>query len=242
LKTGLGRPGRAPRWLTYAFVGAALAAGAPLGLMAVRLAGWPGLSLDSVRRELAGDRATYLYVTLSTVVVFTTFGSILGKQADALVALSRTDALTGLGNALAFGDGLRQEVAHVDRYGEPLSLLLVDVDGLKAINDRGGHGEGNRALQAVARALRTGARAADLPARVGGDEFALLAPSTPGAAAAALGDRIRALVAGETPRGLTVSVGVATLDAADGGGHLWERADAALYAAKRKGRDRVEVV
>jgi len=231
-----------PRSLVYGLIGAALAIGAPLGLLAVRLAAAPGHPLHSVHQELEQDRVTYLYVTLSTAAVFASFGVVLGRQADALVRLSRTDALTGLGNPLAFVDRLQQEVSHSHRYGEPLSLLLVDVDGLKSINDQGGHGAGNRALQAVARALRTGARAADLPARVGGDEFALLTPGTPLPAAAALAERIRALVAREAPDGPTVSVGVATLDTARGdGADLRDRADAALYEAKRKGRDRVEV-
>jgi diguanylate cyclase (GGDEF)-like protein len=233
-------PGR----LAYALVGAALAIGAPLGLLGVRLAGSGGADPDAVRRELRSDRATYAYVTVSTVLVFASFGWVLGRQADALLVLSRTDPLTGLGNTLAFEERLEQEASRAARYGEPLSLLLVDVDGLKSINDRHGHGAGNRALQAVARALRTGARATDLPARVGGDEFAMLTPSTPGPAAAALGERIRALVAGEQQDGLTVSVGVATLDEARASEArvLLDGADAALYEAKRLGRNRVVVV
>jgi diguanylate cyclase len=197
-----------------------------------------------VRRQLQADRSTYLYVTVSTAVVFASFGYVLGRQAEALVALSRTDPLTGLGNPLAFEDRLEQETSRVARYGEPLSLLLLDVDGLKSINDRHGHAAGNRALQAVARALRTGARAADLTARIGGDEFALLAPSTSRPAAAALGERIRALVAGDGVDGLTVSVGVATLEGAHAShpDSLREGADHALYDAKRAGRNRVAAV
>lgn len=233
-----------PRRLTHALIGAALAAGAPLGLLGVRLVGSGRRDPDAVRRELQADRGTYVYVTVSTGLVFAAFGWILGRKADALVALSHTDPLTGLGNTLAFEDRLEHEAARAARYGEPLSLLLVDVDGLKSINDRHGHGAGNQALQAVARALRTGARATDLPARVGGDEFAMLTPSTPGSAAAALGERIRALVAGERQPGLTVSVGVATLEQARASDarRLLDGADAALYEAKRRGRNRVVMV
>jgi diguanylate cyclase (GGDEF)-like protein len=229
------------RRVSYALVGAALAAGAPLGLLALRLAGGGQGDLDAVRRELQADRATYVYITVSTALVFASFGSVLGRQADALVALTRTDPLTGLGNPLAFEDRLEQETLRAARYGEPLSLLLVDVDGLKSINDRHGHGAGNRALQVVARALRTGARTTDLPARVGGDEFALLTPSTSRTSAAALGERVRGLVAGEGSPGLTVSVGVATLEGARASDRhlLWEAADGALYEAKRRGRNRV---
>ena len=230
-----------PRRIAYATIGAVLAVGAPLGLLVVRLAGRGGLHLEQVRRELAADPTTYLYVTVSTAVVFTMFGHVLGRQADALVALSKTDPLTGLGNMLAFHERLEQETSRAARYGESLSLLLVDVDGLKAINDRHGHRAGSGALQAVGRALRTGGRATDLAARVGGDEFALLAPSTAAADAVALAERIRTMVEGGGPFGVTVSVGVAALVGARGGDGraLWDRADAALYEAKRGGRNRV---
>ena len=227
------------RRLAYAVIGAALAAGAPLGLLAVRLAGAGAPHLDLVRRELQADPSTYVYVAVSTGLVFASFGYVLGRQADALVDLSRKDPLTGLWNPLAFQERLDQETSRAARYGEPLSLLLVDVDHLKAINDRHGHRAGSRALQAVARALRTGGRATDLPARVGGDEFALLAPSTSGPAAVALAERIRTLVTGEHIDGLTVSLGVTTLEGARSrdARALWDDADGALYEAKRRGRN-----
>ena len=122
-----------------------------------------------------------------------------------------------------------------------MALLLADVDGLKAINDRHGHRAGDLALQAVARSLRDGARQTDLAVRIGGDEFALLAPSTSRPAAVALGERIRSLVVGQGIEGLTISLGVAILEpgrprAAD---YLREMADTALYEAKRRGRDQV---
>lgn len=236
-----GNPRRGlPRRLLYAVAGTALALGAPLGLMVVRLAGTGEASSPGIGGELDKDAPTYAYVTLSTMVVFALFGYVLGRQADALVDLSRTDPLTGLGNPLAFEERLSHETARAARYGEPLSLLAVDVDGLKSINDRHGHRAGDLALQAVARALRDGARDSDLAVRVGGDEFALLAPSTPTVAAAALAERIRALVAAQRSDGLTVSLGVATVEGRDASSaHLREVADGALYEAKRRGRNRV---
>jgi diguanylate cyclase (GGDEF)-like protein len=144
--------------------------------------------------------------------VFASFGYALGRQADALVELSRTDPLTGLRNTLDFEERLGQEAARAARYREPLALLLADVDGLKAINDRHGHRAGDLALQAVARSLRDGARLTDMAVRIGGDEFALLAPNTPRPAALALGERIRSLVGGHGIDGLTISLGVATLE------------------------------
>jgi diguanylate cyclase (GGDEF)-like protein len=233
-------PGRAqPRRLLYAVAAAALALGAPAGLMIVRLAG-AAPTAAALRAELRGDPSTYAYVTASTMVVFALFGYVLGRQADALVRLSRTDSLTGLGNPRAFEEHLAQETARAARYDEPLSLLAMDLDGLKRINDAHGHRGGDLALQAVARALQRGARGSDLAARVGGDEFALLAPSTTSAAATALAERVRALVAAEGPDGLSISVGVATARGRDSApARLREAADGALYEAKRRGRDRV---
>lgn len=230
-----------PRRVLYAILAVALAAGAPLGLLAVRLTGPAEAGVAGIRWELASDTSTYLYVAGSTTLVFALFGYVLGRQADALLALSRTDPLTSVGNALAFQEHFEQESARAARYGEPLSLILLDVDRLKAINDRHGHRAGSRALQAVGRALREGGRATDIAARVGGDEFALLAPNTATPAAVALAERIRGLVARAHVDGLTVSLGVATLGGArtSDARTLWDRADAALYEAKRRGRNRV---
>jgi diguanylate cyclase (GGDEF)-like protein len=232
---------RLPRRLSYTLTAVGLAAGAPVGLLAVRLATAGVVDLAGLRREIEADWPTFLYVTLSTMVVFAAFGHVLGRQADTLMDLSRTDSLTGLGNPLAFAERLEEETARVARYGEPLSLLVLDVDRLKAINDRGGHHAGDLALKAVARALHSGARQTDLAARVGGDEFALIAPSTPPRAAAALGERIQSLVAGEGISGLSVSLGVATMEQARSSDSrvLRDAADAALYKAKRQGRNLV---
>ena len=230
-----------PSRLSYTLIAAALAAGAPLGLMGVRLMGTGEAHLAGMRAQLDRDAPTYIYVMVSTLAVFASFGYVLGRQADVLLDLSRTDPLTGLGNPRAFEERMEQETARAARYGEPLSLLLLDVDGLKAINDDHGHRAGDLALQAVARALHRGARETDLAARVGGDEFALLAPSTPGPAATALAERIRLLVAGERIDRLTVSLGVATAedDRSSDPRDLRDAADGALYEAKRKGRNRV---
>ncbi|HVR70071.1 MAG TPA: GGDEF domain-containing protein [Vicinamibacteria bacterium] len=231
------------RWL-YAAAAALLSTGAPLGLLLVRGAAidraWP----ERVRDVLAADPAAFTYVTLSTLSVFLVFGYVLGRQADRLLALAQTDPLTGLRNTRAFEERLVEETARARRYRHPLSLLFIDVDGLKAINDRGGHLSGDRALVRVATALRDTARSTDLAARWGGDEFALLAPDTTAAAGVTLGERIRALVsasAGDAGEAMTVSVGVGTtLGEEDATAELLRaRADAALYAAKRRGRDRV---
>lgn len=225
-------------------VAALLSTGAPVGLLAVRGLAAARASPEWVRDEIAAHAAIFVYVTLSTLSVFLAFGYVLGRQADRLLELSQTDPLTGLSNARMFQARLREEFARARRYRHPLSLLFIDVDGLKAVNDRGGHVAGDAALVRVATALRRTARSSDLAARWGGDEFALLAPDTTSGAALTLGERIRVLVteaSRDSPDAMTVSVGLATTSGEEDttAEQLRTRADDALYAAKRQGRDRV---
>jgi diguanylate cyclase (GGDEF)-like protein len=228
-----------PRRILYAAAAAGLSLGAPVGLLAVRAAAQERLGAGWARAELAANAPVYVYVTVSTMLVFLLFGYVVGRQADRLLELSQTDPLTGLGNARVLEQRMRDEAARASRYRHPLSLLFIDVDGLKRINDQGGHVAGDAALRRVAAALHEAARRTDLAARWGGDEFALLAPETTSDAGAGLGERIRALVGRPGAEQVTVSVGVAT--AAGGPGSTAERlrqtADAALYAAKRQGRN-----
>jgi diguanylate cyclase (GGDEF)-like protein len=185
------------------------------------------------------------YVGLSTAIAFAAFGYVLGRQADRLAALSETDALTGLSNARALFDRLDRELARSRRYRQPLALLLVDLDGLKGINDRYGHGAGDEAIRRLATVIRSQLRETDIGARWGGDEFAVLAPQTANAAAMALAERIRSLIprhSGGWP--LTASVGVASIDPATNvrpidSASLMRAADVAMYEAKRSGKDRV---
>src|SRR5262245_58527542 len=138
------------RQVAYACAGGLLSVGAPLGLCAVRLARQaPRRNVMSVRhavREISGDLPDYLYVGTSTAVAFALFGFFLGNQADQLADLSETDPLTGLSNARGLRDRLEAELARLRRYREPVSLLLVDLDGLKSINDQYGHKAGDEAL------------------------------------------------------------------------------------------------
>lgn len=234
---------RWPRQSAYSLAGAILALGAPGGLLLVRALHAARLSLPWVRDELASDTLTYVYIALSTLLAFVVYGTALGRQADRLYELSRTDTLTRLGNRRWFQERLDAEFARAARYGVPLGVLLVDLDGLKELNDRHGHRVGDQALSRVATAIRNGCRAADLAARWGGDEFALLAPSTGREEARLLAERIRALAgAGSGPDAVTVSVGLASLEPGSriaSPEALVRAADAALYEAKRTGRNRV---
>lgn len=247
-ETGMGPAGnapvgrRVPLRLAYPALGALLALGAPLGLLALRaiLFAWPP-TLAWLASDLVGEGVTYAYLAVSTTVVFALAGWRVGRAADRLGALSATDALTGLANVRHFRVRLNEELARARRQRSPLSLLLVDVDHLKEVNDGGGHEAGDRALEAVARGLVAVCRVTDFPARVGGDEFAVLVPSARAAEALEIADRIRAAVAAASaPATVRVSIGVADLDAAGTPRPeaLLRAADRALYRAKHGGRDR----
>jgi diguanylate cyclase (GGDEF)-like protein len=159
----------------------------------------------------------------------------LEREADA-------DPLTGLANHRAFHGRLATEVERAQRYGRPLSLACLDVDGFKDVNDQFGHQAGDRVLREVAARLTTVARAADLVARIGGDEFAVLLPETTAEAAEAVARRahelIRVDLAGPGPS-VTVSIGICDLEHASNADALVAFADGALYWAKDHGRDAV---
>lgn len=162
-----------------------------------------------------------------------------------LIELARTDPLTGLANRRAFTESLGAELDRMRRHGHPLSVLMLDVDLFKRVNDQHGHATGDRVLRTVAEAMRTNVRATDALGRVGGEEFAIALVETGGDAALELAERIRSAVAAariETHGqsiGVTMSVGVTVARGDDTVDGVLSRADAALYAAKSGGRNRV---
>ncbi len=168
-----------------------------------------------------------------------------------------TDGLTGLANHRHFFNRLKAETTRARRYGSALTVLMLDLDDFKSVNDRFGHPAGDKVLRAVADVMRRQLREdVDLAARYGGEEFAVILPHTGGACegedlagALATAERMRQAIAGARPRvrdsagpaHVTVSIGMATLPAeAVAADELVSRADKALYAAKRAGKDRVE--
>jgi diguanylate cyclase (GGDEF)-like protein len=163
------------------------------------------------------------------------------QLAQQLGELAHVDGLTGCLNHRGFRERLDTEVARALRSQEPLGLVHADLDHFKQVNDSFGHPVGDQVLVGVGRALREIARRSDIVARIGGEEFALLLPSTDLAEAARVGERVRAAVGTlERPVSCTVSVGVSALhEVADSEQQLVDTADRALYAAKRSGRDRV---
>jgi len=163
-------------------------------------------------------------------------------------ALSVTDDLTHLFNSRYLNIVLRRETKRASRNGRPLSLLFIDLDGFKGVNDTYGHLFGSRALVEAAGVIRGSARETDVVARFGGDEFALVLPDTGGEGAFAVGERIRdriaeyKFLAGDgLDIHLTASIGVATLpDVAASAEELMQAADKAMYQVKDSGKNGIQ--
>lgn len=175
----------------------------------------------------------------------------LQEARDRLEKMALTDALTNTANRRRFDETLVLEWNRASRNQLPLSLLLIDIDYFKMLNDRYGHPEGDRCLVAVARALQFAMpRSTDLLARYGGEEFAAILPSTHKAGACLVAsmmqDTMRALmIENETSTGLylTLSIGIAVFESPAGvSADMIEAADQALYRAKQLGRNRIEVI
>ncbi len=156
-----------------------------------------------------------------------------------------TDGLTGVANRRKFTETLNREFERARRYEQPLSLVVIDLDHLKKINDTFGHQIGDEAIRVIGATLRQSSRSVDLPARYGGEEFCLLLPNTDLVMAHEMAERVRRLINDVEIEGIgkiTASLGVANYPLhADDPELLFQRADEALYAAKQGGRNQVVV-
>ncbi len=172
--------------------------------------------------------------------------SELKELTEELQSLVRTDSLSGLPNRRAFEEAIGRNFRRFKRSGAVSSVLMIDIDHFKRVNDRYGHNAGDAALIVIADAFRANCRAADTAARLGGEEFALLLPDTPMNAALLIAERLRdevqrAEVSLDSIRfSVTISIGVSSfLPPDDEWPQVLGRADAAMYAAKAAGRNRV---
>ncbi|WP_404714309.1 GGDEF domain-containing protein [Sphingomonas sp. MMS24-J13] len=166
---------------------------------------------------------------------------------ERLMMLTRTDTLTGLASRQHFVEGAREFIALAHRVAVPCSLIVLDLDEFKRVNDTWGHPAGDAALAMTGKILSGLVRVSDLVGRLGGEEFAIAMPHTDIAGAELLAERLRAAIAAgrvDTDAGtigVTASFGVAELAAQEDFDSLYARADAALYLAKERGRNRIEL-
>ena len=167
---------------------------------------------------------------------------------NAIFELVIRDGLTGVFNKRKFDEEIEREFARARRYGRPLSLIFVDIDFFKAVNDRHGHLAGDFVLQQVAARMRKSLRVEQVLARVGGEEFAVICPETDAIGAAEVAEKLRHVVAQEPCRAGTISIAVTCsfgvaqrTDGMTASTELSAAADAALYRSKADGRNRTSV-
>lgn len=202
------------------------------------------LAADLASGAVYSHPAIPLWNTTTRLVTFLIVVTLLQSLRSAFAEqqqLARTDALTGIRNSRAFMEELTAEVRRGRRHPAPISLVYVDVDDFKAINDSHGHLNGDEVLRRVATALDTHTREVDVVGRLGGDEFAILMPSTGEAGAAkvlrSLPDRLTAVMS-DLPFRVTLSTGCVTfLGAPAGVGQVLHAADELMYDAKKRGKD-----
>lgn len=194
-------------------------------------------TFDAEERMTAASLAAHAAVALENARLH----AIVERQA-------LVDGLTGIANRRGCEDALVHEIARSDRLGVPFTLVVADLDDFKQINDRYGHDAGDDVLRETASVLRHTLRESDLPGRWGGEEFVLLLPGTEAEGGAQLAERVRAALRERSFRGrdgavfaVTCSFGVAQHRPGEGERQLFSQADRALYAAKRLGKDRVEL-
>jgi diguanylate cyclase (GGDEF)-like protein len=235
----------AERWACVLLAAVVWTAGAWEAADPWELAGWPwrdGALRLGVLSSLAVGVSGFRQAIERLLRTEDTLAANLVRERDS----ARRDRLTRLWNTRYFHDALDLEIDRCRRYGRPFGLLLLDLDGFKAVNDSAGHLAGDHVLQVVGRVLHENSRASDIPARLGGDEFAVILPEASSLTVRRSAAKLCGLVAeAEFPPGLppvTVSVGgIAFTRAPESGKAALHAADEALYAAKREGKNRFVV-
>ncbi len=207
-------------------------------------------SIGAVFWVLAGATVVLIYfyearMSLSKVMIRL---SETKKELDRKGKMAINDGLTGLYNRGFFDESLNAEVQDSIKKNKSLTLLMMDIDGFKVVNDTLGHLMGDYVLSEIAAVIKNSSRASDLPARYGGEEFVVILPNTNVSEARMVAERIREniegidfVVEGKPKTSITISVGIASLKGSDLTKDIIERADKALYAAKKRGGNRVSV-
>jgi diguanylate cyclase (GGDEF)-like protein len=169
----------------------------------------------------------------------------LTEKSETYQQAALTDSLTGLQNRRYFDDALAEYLEEFGRIGRPIGVMIIDLDHFKLVNDTHGHDVGDEVLKQLGNCLMEFTRFHDIAARLGGEEFAVVAPNLDGHALMKLAERIRIavsdlhIVSGNVHLRVTASIGIASWDGVEDGASLVKRADANLYQAKHSGRNRV---
>ncbi len=203
------------------------------------------MGVGSYRSRKFPDQEVKLLGTIASQIGMAIDNAQLYAQA---VELASTDGLTGLYNRRYLIEQIERELSRAERSNGSLSLMMIDLDGLKAINDRFGHHEGDGILKGLGGIIKVNTRASDVAARWGGDEFMLLTPESSSKSARKIGERIRSQVERYRPKidgeevRISISVGIASCPAhASDVTQLLQRVDKAMYSAKRGGRNQLRV-
>jgi diguanylate cyclase (GGDEF)-like protein len=200
--------------------------------------------LRFTRRKKFTDQETMVIEYLMCSLVYPLRNTLMYKHA---LQMALKDPLTGVNNRVAMDSTLQREVELANRYGTPLSLIALDVDRFKRINDTYGHANGDRVLKSVASAAVSSIRSTDIIFRFGGEEFIILLSNTAEEGALCLAERIRQRIqagkymCNEAMISATASLGVACLNKGENVHSLFSRADQALYRAKSEGRNCVKL-
>lgn len=198
--------------------------------------------LTLTRRHKFSDRQLELLEKMLCVLVYPLRNCLMYREA---LRSALQDDLTGLGNRAAYDKSLAREIELAHRQHTPLSLVILDIDNFKAINDAYGHHSGDHALKTLSETIALSLRRYDMAFRFGGEEFVLLLSNTDIHDAQIVAERLRQAVSetlchdGKNGFGFTVSLGIAELQSDEQAYHLFERADIALYQAKQTGRNMV---
>jgi two-component system, cell cycle response regulator len=240
-----------------------LAAGGALYMVNSSLSYSHGAAFDSIHKVMQ----TYLIVCASFLVTAIAFGlffifpqirstakeggklremtQTLSARSETLEHAALTDALTGMQNRRYFDDALKEYLEEFRRIEKPIGLIVLDLDHFKTVNDTHGHDVGDEVLRQVSGCLKNFTRYHDIAARIGGEEFAVVAPNMDLEGLNKFAERIRRAVAelviqsGNVRLKVTTSIGVAAWDGIEAPDNFYRRADRMLYQAKRQGRNRV---